>query len=188
MLRKICGSRKVLPTTYELSAGVSSVRQSPDAFGGFGDAYEGTLTVRVCIKRLKVSITGDPEKVQKVPLRAATRYLTIPDDFGDVLQRGCGMETPQPPEYCAFQGCHFRSPSTHFRMDARWRAARVCEKELGHGPYQSCRPMSLSFHAAAHLPHQSLGVAEGLGYLHSREVIHGDLKGVRVIVRPNMPY
>lgn len=29
---------------------------------------------------------------------------------------------------------------------------------------------------------QSLGIAEGLAYLHSREVIHGDLSGVRVVV------
>jgi len=67
VLRKICGFRKVLPTTYELSRDVLPLRQSPDAFGGFSDAYEGTLSVRVCIKRLKVSETGDLEKVKKVP-------------------------------------------------------------------------------------------------------------------------
>jgi len=32
----------------------------------------------------------------------------------------------------------------------------------------------------SHPSPQSLGVAEGLGYLHSCGVIHGDLKGVRV--------
>ena len=38
------------------------------------------------------------------------------------------------------------------------------------------------------LPHktsplfQLLGVAEGLAYLHSSDIIHGDLKGVRVII------
>lgn len=67
VLRKICGFRKVLPTTYELSRDVLPIRQSPDAFGGFCDAYEGTLSVRVCIKRLKISATGDLEKVKKVP-------------------------------------------------------------------------------------------------------------------------
>jgi len=70
VLRKICGSRKVLPTTYELSTrDVLPIRQSPDAFGGFCDAYEGTLSasVRVCIKRLKVSVIGDLERLKKVP-------------------------------------------------------------------------------------------------------------------------
>jgi len=67
VLRKICGSRKVLPTAYELSRDVLPIRQSPDAFGGFCDAYEGTLSVRVCIKRLKISVTGDLGKVKKVP-------------------------------------------------------------------------------------------------------------------------
>ena len=34
------------------------------------------------------------------------------------------------------------------------------------------------------IPLQLVGVAEGLAYLHSCEVIHGDLKGVRGIVNP----
>lgn len=34
---------------------------------------------------------------------------------------------------------------------------------------------------------QLLGIAEGLGYLHSCNVIHGDLKGVRAIAHPGAP-
>ena len=34
---------------------------------------------------------------------------------------------------------------------------------------------------------QLLGIAEGLVYLHSCNVIHGDLKGVRVDIDPDMP-
>ena len=34
---------------------------------------------------------------------------------------------------------------------------------------------------------QLLGVAEGLVYLHSCNVIHGDLKGVRADIDPNIP-
>ena len=37
------------------------------------------------------------------------------------------------------------------------------------------------FHMTPHFRSQLLGVAEGLAYLHSCGVVHGDLKGVRVI-------
>lgn len=39
----------------------------------------------------------------------------------------------------------------------------------------------------SHPSSQSLGIAEGLVYLHSREVIHGDLKGVRAVTDSDRP-
>ena len=68
VLRKICGLRKVLPTTYELPKNVSPIGELPSAFGGFCDAYEGTLNAKVCIKKLRISATGDREKVKEVPI------------------------------------------------------------------------------------------------------------------------
>ena len=65
VLRKICSSRNILPTACELSRDVSPTHQLPDAVGGFCDVYEGTLSVKVCIKRLRVS-ASDREKVKEV--------------------------------------------------------------------------------------------------------------------------
>ena len=43
------------------------------------------------------------------------------------------------------------------------------------------RSFFTNFNAAPHPSPQLLGIAQGLAYLHSSGVIHGDLKGVRVI-------
>ena len=40
---------------------------------------------------------------------------------------------------------------------------------------------SLNFNTTPHPSAQLLGIAEGLDHIHSRGVIHGDLRGVRVI-------
>ena len=66
VLRRICGSRKILPTNYELSKELAPPSQQPKSFGGFCDAYEGTLSVKVCIKRLKLSTTCDQGKIKEV--------------------------------------------------------------------------------------------------------------------------
>lgn len=161
-----------------------AVRQLPDAFGGFCDVYEGTLasTVRVCIKRLRISIKGDREKVKEVFTRTTSAEPSYPNHFEAVLQRGRGVEMPQPPECCAFPGRHVRTPSTRFRVDAWRTAAGVHKGKSGYRPHQSCRSIFTNFDAMSHPSAQSLGIAEGLTYLHSREVIHGDLKGVRTII------
>jgi len=72
VLREICGFRKVLPTACGLPGELLPVRQLPDAFGGFCDVYEGILasTVGVCIKRLRISVKGDREKVKEVSIYA----------------------------------------------------------------------------------------------------------------------
>ena len=68
VLWKICGLWKVLPTTYKLSRNVSPIGELASAFDGFCDAYEGTLNTKVCIKKLRISVTGDWEKVKEVPV------------------------------------------------------------------------------------------------------------------------
>src|SRR6266478_2260729 len=94
------------------------------------------------------------------------------------------MEAPEAPKHCTFQGCHIRSPSTCLGVDAWWRSAGARKGKWGHRPHRSCRSIlsTITLHPkASPSPPKSLGIAKGLSYLHSRGVIHGDLKGVRVI-------
>jgi len=57
----------VLPPTYEVSGELSLSTMEVVAYGGFCDVYRGTLGgASVCIKRLRISITGDQEMIRKV--------------------------------------------------------------------------------------------------------------------------
>ena len=127
LLRKICSSRTVLPATYEVSSALSFNAMEVVARGGFCDVYKETLLIGdVCIKRLRISTTGDQAKVKQVScppnLRPGHHALT---SFGGALQGGRGVEAPRSPKHCALQGCHLRTPSTRLRMDARWGVERV---------------------------------------------------------------
>lgn len=67
VLQKICSSRTILPATYEVSGELSFSTTQVMAFGGFCDVYKGSLGVfDVCIKRLRISTTGDRIKVKQV--------------------------------------------------------------------------------------------------------------------------
>jgi hypothetical protein len=66
VLRKICSSRKVLPSSYELSRHLLPPSEPPKAHGGFCDAYEGAINVKVCIKRLRVVAPGSQAKAKEV--------------------------------------------------------------------------------------------------------------------------
>ena len=67
LLQKICSSRTVLPSAYEVSDKLSVTATSPVAFGGFCDVYKGTLSgENVGIKRLRISTTGDQAAVKQV--------------------------------------------------------------------------------------------------------------------------
>jgi len=67
VLRKVCSSGMILPSTYEVSGELSFTTVQPLAFGGFCDVYKGTLGgADVCIKRLRISTRGDQMAVRQV--------------------------------------------------------------------------------------------------------------------------
>ena len=127
VLQKICRSRRVLPSTYEVSGKLSFSTMGVVAYGGFCDVYKGSLGgADVCVKRLRVSNTGDQANIKKVS-RSENRRLDpcALISFGGTLQGGCDVETPRPSEHCAIQGCHVRAPSTRVRMDGGWRVEKI---------------------------------------------------------------
>ena len=56
VLRKLCGSREILPSSHFLSDGLVKLGEDPVAHGGSAEVWEGTYEERkVAIKRLRCS-------------------------------------------------------------------------------------------------------------------------------------
>ena len=131
VLQKICGSRMVLPSTYEASGKLSFSTMGVVAYGGFCDVYKGSLgEAGVCIKRLRTFATVDQTMIKQVSRSDGLRpgYHTL-TSFGGTLEGGCIVETPRPSEYCVIQGCHVRAPSTRVRMDGWRRVERTYQEQ-----------------------------------------------------------
>jgi len=73
-LQKTCSSRTILPATYEVSGALTLSTTEVAAYGGFCDVYKGSLDGSdVCIKRLRISATGDRALVKQVPHHCSLR-------------------------------------------------------------------------------------------------------------------
>ena len=68
VLQKICGGRSTLPTSYHVPEALALTSEMPVAFGGFCDAYKGTLGagVDICIKKIRISSRGNMDEVKRV--------------------------------------------------------------------------------------------------------------------------
>ena len=93
------------------------------------------------------------------------------------------METFTSSQCCPLQGCQVGSSPTCVRMDAWGRITRVYGKEPGCELNETGKLSSACSGCNLTSP-QLIGIAEGLTYLHSCNVVHGDLKGVRCFAYP----
>ena len=106
MLQKICGTKKILPATYDVSGTLSIHNEPPRAHGGFCDAFIGTLRTEVCVKKLRVYTSGSQDAAKEVArLFHAIRSLSLMI-FEAVLQGSCCVETSGPPKCCTLHGLH----------------------------------------------------------------------------------
>ena len=133
-LRKVCGTREILPASYTLQSQHLGVDSTSSTFEGSRDVCEGTLGgSRVRIKRVRVT-TGD------VRNPAAKVYLTPPfclsslTQLADVLRRGGNMETPDTSKRIALRGYHYRAPPAHFELAVWWGSAGTYPKVPQHRP------------------------------------------------------
>jgi serine/threonine protein kinase len=88
------------------------------------------------------------------------------------------VETLDTPKYRTTPGFHSRSLPAYLRMDV-WRGpTKLYRKEPRGKPTWTCRHLLLRLFRA-YFSYQLSGIAKGLCYLHSCNVSHENLKGVR---------
>jgi serine/threonine protein kinase len=106
--------------------------------------------------------------------------------YTEVLQGGGDVEKSPAPECAATDGSSDDRDSVHngIRVDGAWKHQRLREGTSRCRPAQACR-FSVQSLAVSSVDNRIIlqleGVATGLIYIHNQGVIHGDLKGVRLL-------
>ena len=142
--------------------------------------YYGTLDgSRVCIKRMRVYMKDGPQKAAKVRCWCCCIPRSSPlTKSAGFLSRSRNVETVDAPKHLTSPGCHHHSPSARLELDAGWGLARIYQEERRRkSTWTGWCPFRYVHFTLTSL--QLSDVAKGLCYLHSCNVIHGDLKGVR---------
>ena len=109
-LRAICGHHTTLPSSHTICGDLARIGESPIAFGGFADVWQGTHGGRgVCIKVLRVSLNDD-ESLAKVRIRHPHVIFLFtgypPAGAIVILQRSGRVETVETPKCRSFPWCY----------------------------------------------------------------------------------
>ena len=168
-LRKICGLRELLPKSWTLSESL------------LGCVYKGTFNgSKVRIRRIRAYSGGDPQKVKEVcarsyaPLFSNTRSW-LSQTFHKVAVI---LKRSAHPNIVPLLGVTIEP----LELISDWMPGGDLPGYIAMHPNADRLSLvstpSTTALCDAVTPHQLSDVAEGLNYLHSCDVIHGDLKGV----------
>ena len=148
-----------MPSSHVLSEEVLNIDEDPFSSGGFSEVYKGTYKgtyyyLRVCVKKLRDALDGDPEQATK-----GDTLVTIPNRapllmaLTDTLPGSFVVEALDPPQHRPIRRRGYRSPSNRVRVDAR--QALDCLHQIEPAPRSglSCEP---SFVPPQHVPSTSI--------------------------------
>ena len=116
-LREICGIKRLLPKSCRLST--DSIQDSRLLYIP-GCVYEGTPDgPTIHIKRVRISLKGDSQKVKEVCSRCHGSPCSGADISQDFTPGGRGVETLGTFKHRAPSRCDYRSPPARFELDVR---------------------------------------------------------------------
>lgn len=78
ILRKLCGTCGILPTSSTINEGLEIIGDHPHGFGGFAEVWQGKYRgSRVAVKSLRISAHDDLIKVNKVCDRLGSQLAIL---------------------------------------------------------------------------------------------------------------
>ncbi|KAK1224861.1 hypothetical protein PQX77_012211 [Marasmius sp. AFHP31] len=140
---------------------VKKLGKHPVAAGGFGDVWKGTIgdsSKPVCLKVMKVYLNSDLEKLSIAYIREAILWRQMAH-----------------PNLLPFLGIHQLEDAQELCLISPWmEKGNLVE--------------FLKATERGDIDHYTLvyDVASGLAYLHSKKIVHGDLKGVNILITDSL--
>ncbi|KAL0067731.1 Rho guanine nucleotide exchange factor [Marasmius tenuissimus] len=138
---------------------VERISERPIDGGGFGDVWKGKVGSQfVCLKVVKVYLVSDVQKLLKEYMREAIVW-----------------EQLHHPNLLPFMGMYYLDEAREpLCLVSPWMDRGNLVRYLKNTPSERADHQVLVY-----------DVASGLAYLHSLNIIHGDLKGVNVLMTPD---
>ncbi|KAK1223870.1 Rho guanine nucleotide exchange factor [Marasmius sp. AFHP31] len=139
---------------------VEKLGEHPVAGGGFGDVWKGRVAERtVCLKIVRVFNASDLQHLVKAYMQEAIVWQQL-----------------RHPNLLPFVGMYYLGESQgQLCLVSPWMDRGNLVMYLKDTPKE-------------HVDHYSLAsdIASGLAYLHDRKIVHGDMKGVNVLITPEI--
>ncbi|KAJ7748290.1 kinase-like domain-containing protein [Mycena maculata] len=171
-MQKLSGALEQLPSSLFIG-GVSDYDAVPTFHGGFGDVYRASYQESiVAVKRIR-SFTANAHRARLVGLTSPhepvhSRTLTI-SRFQQFLR-----------EALVWQGLNHRFILPLIGIDRDTFADSFCM--VSPWMKQGTVLKYLETHGRTDVDRLLLEIAQGLEYLHSKHIVHGDLRGANILI------
>ncbi|KAK7029786.1 kinase-like domain-containing protein, partial [Favolaschia claudopus] len=157
MVRKLSEASESLPSSLFIPSAVCTREPYPTFGGGFGDIYRATVDGKpVALKRMRQFLQGSD--LRRIHLKFCREALIWKDLKHPYILPLIGIDRDSFPDFLC--------------MVSPW---------MEHGTVIEY----LKKHGHDIVDKLLYEVAQGLEYLHSRDIIHGDLKGANILIQEN---
>ncbi|KAF9256322.1 kinase-like protein [Marasmius fiardii PR-910] len=139
---------------------VQKLGEEPITYGGFGVVWKGNIgksDVFVCLKIVKIETQSDQSEEEKTFLREAILWRMM-----------------KHPNVLPFLGIYYDGNASRLCLISPWMERGNLRDFLKRTERKAVGHYTLVY-----------DVAEGLSYLHSKDVVHGDLKGANILITPS---